>query len=312
MKRIIIILLFNVAAGLMWQVKAQQLSESFFDSKGAIAIQTTQMDALADTIAVINHRADDIVWSRVVYRVIDMRERQNYQLYFPTELNSNYKSLFNVMINAIIEGIPAYRDKGNIRPDFNEPIPMEELPVTFAFDLDHINNIDDPQYRDLFILQHNQVTNDLSFEKFNYMEYIKFQLKFLTQEVYFFDKHTSRMYSKIIAIAPLFSSKTGPKQMSTSPSAFEFLQRSIVCWFSFDELRPYLAKQFIIPNGNETQRVSFDEFFAQKNYMSYLLGDGNMFNRLLLETYEAGDKLRREQKRIETEILNVELDLWEF
>ena len=81
-------------------LKAQEKSLPFFDKKGAVRIQTTELDGLADTIAVINHRADDIVWSRVVYRIIDMRDKQNYQLYFPVRPNDEYHSLFRIMFQG--------------------------------------------------------------------------------------------------------------------------------------------------------------------------------------------------------------------
>ena len=83
---------------------AQEQVLPFFDLKGNVAIQTTQLDALADTIARINHRADDIVWSRIVYRVIDLRDKQNNQLYFPIKPNEKYKSLFRVILDASVEG----------------------------------------------------------------------------------------------------------------------------------------------------------------------------------------------------------------
>jgi len=67
---------------------------SFFEKNGTVALQTTSLNALADTIAVMNHRWDDVVWSRTVYRVIDMRDKQNYQLYFPIVPNEKYKVCF--------------------------------------------------------------------------------------------------------------------------------------------------------------------------------------------------------------------------
>ena len=73
-----------------------------------------------------------------------------------------------------------------------------------------------------------------------------------------------------------------------------------------------MSKQYVIPNGNETQRLTYDEFFTQKLYSSYIVGDGNMLNRMLLQYVQDPDKIRKEQKRIETEILNAEQDLWEY
>jgi len=281
-------------------VSAQATQIPFFNSKGSVRIETTELDALADTIAIINHRADDVVWSRIVYRVIDMREKQNYQLYFPTRANDEYRSLFKVMLDAICGGVDIYKkDPRDLKPSFSEKLEGEELSKAFAFDNEMEKNL----------IQINSVTQQRTIEKEQYMRYVKNQLKYLVQEIVFFDKHTSRMYSKIIAIAPLYA--LHPDNMESKES-MGYFRGSILGWFAFDELRPFLAKQFVIPNGNETQRLTFDEFFSQKLYSSYLLGDSNMFNRMLLEYEVDPVKIKKEQNRIETDMMNVEQDLWEY
>jgi hypothetical protein len=119
---IIVSLCFSVGS-----LSAQVNQAPFFDSKGIVRIHTTEMDALADTIATIYHRADDIVWSRIVYRVIDMREKQNYQLYFPMRPNDEYRSLFRVMLDAITKGVNVYRrNPREIKPSFAD---VRFLPV---------------------------------------------------------------------------------------------------------------------------------------------------------------------------------------
>ena len=281
-------------------VTAQVNQVPFFDSKGAVRIQTAEMNALSDTIAIVNHRADDIVWSRIVYRVIDMREKQNYQLYFPLRANDEYKSLFKLMLDAVCAGVNVYRkDPRDLRPSFKTALEGEDLSKAFAFDNEMDNNL----------IQVDTVTKQRTFQNDKYITYVKNQLKFLIQEIVFFDKHTSRLYSKIIAIAPLYA--LHPDNIESKES-MQYFRGSVLCWFAFDELRPYLAKQIVIPNGNETERLTYDEFFAQKLYSSYLLGDSNMYNRTLLE-YEADPvKIKKEQARIETEIMNFEQDLWEY
>ena len=84
----------------------------------------------------------------------------------------------------------------------------------------------------------------------------------------------------------------------TGEGMWNFFQNSVVCWYLYDELRPYLAKQLIIPNGNENQRMTFDDFFSQRLFYSYLLGDSNMFDKMLLQTYNDPVSIRREQQRI--------------
>jgi gliding motility associated protien GldN len=142
-----------------------------------------------------------------------------------------------------------------------------------------------------------------------YARYIRNQLKFLIQEKIFFDKHTSRMYSKIMAIAPLYA--LHPDNMDSKES-MAYFRNSVICWFAFDELRPYLIRQFVVPKGNDTERMTFDDFFNQKMYSSYLLGESSTYGRMLLEYAVDEDALRAEQKRIDTELINFEEDLWEY
>jgi gliding motility associated protien GldN len=280
-------------------VKAQDPNAAFFDEIGNIRLQTTELDAMADTIAVINHRAEDITWSRLVYRVIDMREKQNFQLYFPSRATDDYKSLFKLMTDAVLDGINVYkRNPRDIKPQFNELLTGEELSRVFAFDELTDNNL----------IQVDPITEQRTFNGDQYMRYVRNQLKFLIQEVYFFDTHTSRMYSKIIGIAPMYA--LHPDNMANSET-MAYFRNSVLCWFSFDELRPYLMKQYVIPSGNDSQRLTYDEFFAQNLYSSYILGDSNMYSRMLLEFSLTEEALRAEQKRIESELMNFEQDLWE-
>lgn len=289
----------------------------FFDAKGNIAIHTNELNALADTLAVINHRQDDIVWSKIVYRVIDMRDKQNNQLYFPLTPNGKYKSLLRVILesNAFLN-LNAYGSRPyDIQPDYSKPLSKDAAMSLFV-----LNRSDSTSSLLDTIVKRDVLTNSFKISDEQYYElFAKEQVKFLVQEVVFFNKHYSRMYTKIIGIAPIyfktaynFSPGNIGKQQIEDDNIWLAFRFSVLCWYLFDELRPYLAKQYVIPNGNETQRLTYDEFFAQRLYSTYLLGDENMVDKMLLQTYNDPESIRREQKRIETELLNVEQDLWEY
>ena len=307
-----------LASGVNSQTVSKGSPQPFFSPNGNVAIQTDQMNALADTIAKINHRADDIEWSRIVYRVIDMREKQNNQLYFPITPNEKYKSLFRLILEATVNGgLKAYEKKDfDIQPRYDLPLTNDRLVETFQIaDYDSINN----SVRKTALIEKDPLTNMPVISSYAYPDFASKQTKFLIQEIVFFNKHYSRMYTKIIGIAPIYIyNETNVTNMfmlglnKTGEGVWNFFQSSVLCWYLFDELRPFLAKQYIIPNGNETQRLTYDEFFAQKLFYSYLLGDGNMLDKMLLQTYNDPESIRREQKRIETELLNVEQDLWEY
>jgi gliding motility associated protien GldN len=310
MKKTWIVTIVIFASVLVNSVSGQSKLNPFFEKNGTVSLQTAELDSLADTIAIVNHRTDDVVWSRIVYRIIDMRDKQNYQLYFPVVPNEQNKSLFRLIVDAVVnDTLKAYgKVEREMEPLYKTILPKDSLKNIFQYvTVDTINNTSS---KESLILQ-DPITQNYSVNTYLYRAYVKEQLKFLVQEIFFFDKHTSRMYSKIIGIAPIYA-LTEANSILTNVDPWNYFQSSVLCWFLFDELRPYLAKQYVIPSGNDTQRLTFDEFFAQRLYSSYLLGDSNMNNRTLLQYLNNPEKIRKEQQRIETELLNFEQDLWEY
>lgn len=295
---------------------AQHQVNSFFDAMGMAKIQTTEYSEERDTIVTLEHRMDDVIWSRVVYRVIDMRYKQNFQLYFPNKLDDpNYRNLLKVIADAIVEGLPIYEKNGEtIRPDFktNPPVVKEKLPMAYFIEDPFADYTDDDKHYDIaessdMLIHYDSIQDSLSVNTYAFEALAKNQIKYLIQEVVFFDKQNSRLYSKITAIAPLHADL-----IRTQENVMTALWQSITFWIPFDTLRPYLAKQFVIPSRNETKRMTFDDFFQKRLYTSYIVGEGNLYNRFIPEySVQQGDVLK-EQERIENELLTFEQDLWEY
>ena len=116
------------------------------------------------------------------------------------------------------------------------------------------------------------------------------------------------MYSKILSIAPMHADNI----LSEDATVMAALYQQILFWVPFDSFRPYLAQQYIMPKGNDTKRVTYDEFFAQKLYTSYIVGTNNIYNRLIPEYATTFEEIKKEQSRIEWELLSAEQDLWEY
>ena len=186
--------------------------------------------------------------------------------------------------------------------------------MMFMVDDPLVDYSDDPSHYDIsssdaMLVHYDSIADELSFHFYPFEKIVKNQIKYLTQEIVFFDKHTSRLHTKIMAIAPLQSDKISTRDNS---NIMQSLRESIMFWIPFDGLRPYLAMQYAIPNRNETKRVTFDEFFQKRLYTSYIVGEGNMYNRWIPDYTGDEEKVRQEQERIATELLNFEQDLWEY
>ena len=298
-------------------VQAQHKVTSFFDEMGSARIQTEEFSQAHDTIVMVDHRIDDVIWARYVYRIIDMRYKQNYQLYFPTKSDdADYRNLFKVITDAVVDGLPIYeKNMETIKPDFQqEPISRDVIPTMFMADDPLADYSDDPTHFDItssdaMLVHYDSISDELSFHFYPFEKLVKNQLKYLIQEVVFFDKHTSRMHTKIMGIAPMQSDKISTRDNSNIMNS---LRESIMFWIPFDALRPYLAMQYAIPNRNEVKRVTFDEFFQKHLFTSYIVGEGNMYNRWIPDYSGTVEQVKKEQERIATELLNFEQDLWEY
>ena len=293
--------------------QAQHIPTQFLDEYGSARITTEEFSNAHDTVVIINHRIDDVIWARYVYRIIDMRFKQNFQLYFPVLSDDpDYRNLFKVITDAVIDGMPIFeKQTGTIKPDFKqEPAAKKVIPSMFlqGNPLDGDPDLDISTSNDM-VVHYDSIEDKFSFNFYPYESLVRNQVKYLTQEVVFFDKHTSRLHTKIIAIAPLYSERS---TITDSTQVMGALNESIMFWVPFDLLRPYLAMQYAIPNRNETKRVTYDEFFQKRLYTSYIVGEGNMYNRWIPDYAKTYEDIKKEQDRIATELLNFEQDLWEY
>ncbi len=315
MKKISVLVILLSA---MLTINAQHPINPYFDNRGAVMFETAELNDAADTLMSVFHRRDDIVYSRIVYRIIDMRYKQNYQLYFPVRYDDpEYRSLFKVIVDAMVDGLPVYRKAmDKIKPTFTDQniIPKAQIPSLFLISDPLADYSDDTchynvECSDAMLLHYNPDKDEMTFHFYPYEGFVRNQLKYLIQEEIFFDKHYSRLYSKIIGIAPMQSDMI---QTNDSTNLMQAVQESMLFWIAFDELRPYLAKQYLIPQQNDTRRVTFDEFFAKKLYTSYLIGDSNMYDRMILSYAKSEEEIKKEQQRIADELLTFEQDLWEY
>ena len=149
----------------------------------------------------------------------------------------------------------------------------------------------------------------MRFNNYTYKGYVRNQLKYVIQEIVFFDKHYSRLYSKIMAIAPMHADNT---TYYDGQPIMEALYGQILFWVPFDAFRPYMAKQYVMQTNNEAKRVTFDDFFLKKLYSSYLVGASNVYDRMIPDYATTPEAIAKEQELIEWELLSAEQDLWEY
>lgn len=270
--------------------------DSFFDENGDIDMEvpsnlpTSGPKEGLEPIEMLNPRADDIFWQKVVYRVVDFREKMNNPLYYPEMAYDNRQSLFTLMFRLIQDEkikVYEYIDSREIFTEKHE--------ITFKDLLE--------KFEIIYTTQNDPITNEMKYvvdeSDVPNREVIKFYLK----EVWYFDKISSTFNVKIIAFCPIM--------YKDSPDFGT--QKIPLFWMPFETLRPFLSQtEVLISDRNNGARPSFDDIFMKRRFSSYIFKESNIENRNLLEYNNTAGEVRREQDRIKTDLVNFESDLWEY
>ncbi len=289
--RILTFGLFLIAPAL---VNAQETDNSFFDETGDVAISNLPTSIELEErkpIEYNNPRADDVVWQKVVYRIIDLREKMNYPLYFPEEASDNRQSLFTTIFRLFEQGkIRAYNYLDN------KEIFTEEQRLSFD---EFIKTCDI-----LLTVKTDSITGDtLSAEIDESNIPNREVLKYYAKEVWYFDKHNSVFSVRMIALCPLWYKED-----------YEMgLQKRPLFWTPYDDLRPYLAQQeALISDKNNGARETMDDLFIKRRFGSYIFKESGIMNRNILQYNATAEDMHKEQDRIKTALINYEQDLWEY
>ena len=243
-------------------------------------------------------RQADVSQEKRIWRRIDLREKLNQVLIFPSTEDQNgfqnRKSFFDIIKDGVKSGrLALFRDD-----EFRNPYldPADSLVAKYfsrEFNQKLKSLVDGTDSVDL---QGNVVQKTINQEYLS-TDILSFDLK----EDWFFDKQRSVWDVRILGIG-----------LSVEIEIANGVKgRKDIGWIYYPQCRNYFANQEVYNPKNDSERRTLEDFFWKRMFSSYVTKESNTFNRNV-ETYAKGLDAMIEADRIKSDIYKWENDLWHY
>ena len=248
-------------------------------------------------LAYENLREDDAVYREKIWREIDTREKMNLPFRYSANEDNGNQRFISILFKAIQDG----PDNGGVTvfapvdDRFTTPMTVSEVankisggsvqvPIT-----DSLGNV----------TSYKTVTAEVNLDSF---------YKFRIKEEVIFDKESSRLFWRILGIAPV-------KNVITSAGIN--LGETELFWVYYPDMRPIFAKYEVYNGKNFGARMSWEELFESRMFYGRIIKStlDNPFDQELSQ--QQGLKDSRilqllEGENIKDKIFNYEQNLWSY
>jgi len=238
-------------------------------------------------------READVMWSKRVWRVIDLREKINHPLYYPSSPILDRKSLFDVIKDAALkDGTITCFDQAALDDEFRYEMTKSEIEKKLVH-WDSTAQAEDPNNPGTFI---SAPTKDIDITTDKVWKY-------WIKEDWFFDKQRSVLDVRIIGICPIIEKKTETGESTGSDNA--------LFWIYFPEARPIFANQEVYMRHNDAERRTLEDIFWKRMFSSFVRKESNVYDRAIIQ-YKTGLDALLESDRVKQDIFQFEHDLFHF
>ncbi len=237
----------------------------------------------------VSIQADNILWQRDVYRMLDLTKEKNAPLYHPAQPDGQRKNLFSMLFELVASNqltVYEYIDKKEMFSD-EYKVNMEELLNRFWIPFE---STPDPKNPTLMVYKVDEA--DIPSQEVT-LYYIK--------ESYFLDQRNSSVRIKTIAFCPVLVREDEMGELRRYP----------LFWVAFDTAREALSRQTVSANKyNSVNRISLYDFFVQHQYQGDIYRVSNLMDQNIMDYCTTPEEITAEQKRLEQELNDITATLW--
>ena len=244
-----------------------------------------------------NLREDDAVYRQKIWREIDTREKMNLPFRYSANEDNGNQRFISILFKAIQDG----PDNGGVTvfnavdDRFTTPMSVAEVAKVVSG-----GSVSVPLYDSLGnVTGYKETTAEVNLDSF---------YKFRIKEEVIFDKESSRLFWRILGIAPL-------KRVITSAGVD--LGETELFWVYYPDMRPIFAKYEVYNGKNYGARMSWEELFESRMFYGRIVKStlDNPYDQYLNQ--QTGLKQSSilqllEGESIKEKIFNYEQNLWSY
>lgn len=242
-------------------------------------------------------REDDAVYRQRLWREIDVHEKMNLPFVYKADDDNGNQRFINILLNSIKSGeITAFNASMDDR--FTTPMTIKEIAEMLVGKPRTVQVPDwekDPDGS-------KGIMKDSTIVEIYNPDIVE---KFWIKEDVVFDKESSRMYVRILGIAPVKTVKNDDGSFRAALPLF---------WVYYPDLRPLLAKFEAYNGKNYGARLSWEELFESRMFASRIIKSTieNPYDQFIAGYINDPILRLLEGDNIKERIFNYEQDLWSY